>query len=168
MFVKVFEHILDSSIADDYELRHFFEDMLKLADWKTGVVDMTESAIARRLNFPIEKVGPLLRKLEAPDRSSKSPELEGRRIVLIDEHRAWGWRIVNYEKYRDIRNEEDLKVKNRDAKRRERLRKGTGRLKPGESRVAIGRPAKEEAQDQVTARYPVEAPRLCGNAGIRC
>ena len=54
MFVKVFEHILDSSIADDYELRHFFEDMLKLADWKTGVVDMTESAIARRLNFPIE------------------------------------------------------------------------------------------------------------------
>ena len=43
MFAKVFTQIFDSSIAENYEVRHVFEDMLKLAD-REGAVDMTGEA----------------------------------------------------------------------------------------------------------------------------
>jgi hypothetical protein len=42
--------------------------------------------------------------------------------VLIDEHRDWGWRIVNYGKYRDIRDEEARRLSNRSYKRMQRQR----------------------------------------------
>lgn len=121
MFVKVFDQILDSSIAENYELRHFFEDMLKLAD-SSGVVDMTPEAIARRINLPLAKVRPFLVELGQPDPKSRSPQHEGRRLVPVDSHRDWGWLIVNYEHYRSIRNEEARRAYNRDAKRQSRER----------------------------------------------
>lgn len=122
MFAKVFEQILDSSIANNYELRHFFEDMLKLADM-TGVVDMTPEAIARRINLPLERVLPLLAELGSPDPKSRSTAHEGRRIVPVDSHRDWGWIIVNYLHYRNIRDEDERRQYNRDKKREERAKK---------------------------------------------
>jgi hypothetical protein len=90
MFVKVFSQIFDSSIAENYELRHFFEDMLKLADID-GVVDMTPEAISRRINLPFEKVVEFLAELMKPDEKSRSPEHDGRRIIPLDSHRDWVW-----------------------------------------------------------------------------
>jgi hypothetical protein len=40
MFAKIFTQIFDSSIAEDYQTRHVFEDLLKLCDIN-GVVDIT-------------------------------------------------------------------------------------------------------------------------------
>ena len=94
MFAKVFTQILDSSIADDYLLRLVFEDFLKFAD-KDGIVDMTPSAIARSTHVPLEIVTRGIERLSQPDPESRSPGEDGRRIVLIDAHRSWGWRIVN-------------------------------------------------------------------------
>lgn len=122
MFVKIFDQILDSSIASNYELRHFFEDMLKLAD-PTGAVDITPEAIARRINLPLEKVLPFLAELGQPDKKSRSPGNEGRRILPLDSHRDWGWIIVNYEHYRAIRNQVERRIYNRDAQRRHRNKK---------------------------------------------
>jgi hypothetical protein len=119
MFVKVFSQIFDSSIAENYELRHFFEDMLKLADID-GVVDMTPEAISRRINLPIEKVISFLTELAQPDSKSRSPEHDGRRIVPLDSHRDWGWIVVNYQHYRMLRDEEARRAYFRDAKRKQR------------------------------------------------
>jgi DNA-binding Lrp family transcriptional regulator len=102
-FAKVYTTILESSIARDYHLRHFFEDMLKLADWKTGIVDMTPEAIGRRINLPESEVIAFLKRLEEEDGMDKSGVAGGRRIVLLDSHRSWGWQIVNYMAYRTIR-----------------------------------------------------------------
>jgi len=122
MFAKVFTQIFDSSIADDYEVRHVFEDLLKLSDME-GVVDMTIEAVARRTNVPFEIVARAIGVLVAPDSRSRSPDYEGRRLLPLDERRGWGWKIVNYGVYREIRNEEDRKEYNREAKRRERAKK---------------------------------------------
>ena len=130
MFVKVFSQIFDSSIAENYELRHFFEDMLKLAD-VDGVVDMTPEAIHRRINLPLEKVQKYLVELGKPDAKSRSPENKGRRIVPLDSHRDWGWIITNYGHYRQLRDEEARRAYFRDAKRRERSLK-SGKPLPGE------------------------------------
>lgn len=122
-FAKVYASILDSSIAQNYPLRHFFEDMLKLADWRTGIVNMTPEAISRRINLPLVKVLQFIPMLEGKDDQDGSGNEDGRRIIRLDEHRTWGWKIVNYEVYRLTRSAEERREYNREAKRRERSRK---------------------------------------------
>lgn len=105
MFAKVFEQIFDSSIAEDYLVRLVFEDLLTLAD-VNGVVDKTPEALSRRTNVPIDIITRAIKVLEAPDPESRRPDEDGRRIKRLDEHRTWGWFIVNYEYYRKIASEE--------------------------------------------------------------
>jgi len=113
MFSKVFEQIYDSSIAEDYLVRFVFEDFLTLAD-VNGVVDRTPEAISRRTNVPIDIVKRSIVKLESPDPKSRRPDDDGRRIVRLDEHRDWGWFIVNYEYYRNLASEEQRRDKTRE------------------------------------------------------
>jgi hypothetical protein len=119
MFAKVFEQIYDSSIADDFLVRLVFEDFLVLAD-RDGVVDMTPRAIAGRTNVPLEIVQRGIEKLSSPDPESRTPNHEGRRIMPLDQHRSWGWQIVNYQQYRDIRNEDGRKEYMRNYMRKRR------------------------------------------------
>lgn len=108
VYAKIFDKIFDSSISSDYLTRHVFMDLLVLAD-RFGHVDMTIDAIARRTNVPEEIIAAAIEKLSQPDRRSRSPEEEGCRIALLDSHRDWGWRIVNFETYHAIRSEADRK-----------------------------------------------------------
>lgn len=107
MFVKLFAQILDSSIADNRKLRHFFTDLLLCAD-ASGNVMMTDSAISRRIGADMQEVEWGLRELSSPDPRSKTPDHEGRRIERIEDH-GYGWRILNYELYRSLRDAEQLR-----------------------------------------------------------
>lgn len=113
MYAKVFNQIFDSSIADDYRVRQFFVDLLVLAD-VNGVVDMTANAISGRTRVPIELVKEFLTALAAPDPESRTPIADGRRIVLLDEHRTWGWQIVNYDRFRKTASEEQRREKTKE------------------------------------------------------
>lgn len=95
--------------------------MLAHAD-AAGWVDIHPRAIAEETGLSVEAVKTAIAELEAPDPESRSPDEEGRRIVLLDGHRAWGWRIVNHGKYRAIRNEEDRREQNRLAQQRFRAK----------------------------------------------
>lgn len=119
LYARVFVQILDSSIAEDYMLRHVFEDFFKLVDHKTGIVDMTRQVLSRRLNIPIEVLNVQIEKLESPDPNSRDEEFDGRRIERLDEHRDWGWKILNWEKYESIRKRAD--VYSRVSKHREKV-----------------------------------------------
>lgn len=130
MYAKIFTQIFDSSIAENYEVRHVFEDLLKLAD-KDGVVDMTTEAISRRTNVPLEKVRFGIEQLSQPDKSSRSKEQDGRRLIPLDSRRNWGWIIVNYGHYRALQDEETRKKYFRDAKRKQREKKARRAKGPG-------------------------------------
>lgn len=127
MFGKIFEQIYDSSIAEDWTLRVVFQDFIVLSDID-GIVNRTPEAISRRTNVPLEIVQKAIAKLEAPDPMSQSPEYEGRRLLRLDEHRPWGWQIVNYKRYRDIASDEQRreKTKERTRKWREKSTLQTG------------------------------------------
>src|SRR6266705_1985988 len=101
MFAKVFSQIFDSSIAEKPEVRFTFIDFLVLADCN-GVVDMTHEAIARRSNRPIGLIRETISELEGPDPHSRSPDFNGARIHRLDDHRDWGWFIINYDRFRKI------------------------------------------------------------------
>ena len=124
MFAKIFHQIFESSIAEDHVVRHIFMDFLVMADLE-GTVDKTHESIARITNVPIEDVRRAISELEAPDPKSRSNHEDGRRIKRLDDHRDWGWEIVNYEAYRNIRDEEARRAYFREKKREYRA-KGKG------------------------------------------
>ena len=129
MYAKVFEQIFDSSIAEDWKTRLVFEDLLVLAD-KNGVVDRTHEAISRRTNVPLDVVQSSISKLEQPDPNSRSKENEGRRLVRLDEHRTWGWMIVNYSYYRSLATEEQRREKTTNRVKRYRALQGVTEALP--------------------------------------
>ena len=135
MFCKVFQQIFDSSIAVNCRTRHVFMDLLVLAD-SDGVVDMTVDAISRRTNVPMEEVETAIHELSEPDEASRTPDEDGRRLLPIDERRKWGWQIVNYAKYRAIRDEQarreywrSYKKTERESKRSKKKKNGNGHIK---------------------------------------
>ena len=95
---KIFQQIYDGSLRSDPMVRLVFMDMVILAD-KDGVVDMTHEAIAARTNVPIKSVCDAIKSLEGPDPRSRSSRENGARIKRLDEHRDWGWCLINYEYY---------------------------------------------------------------------
>ncbi len=108
MYGKVFSQIYDSTLAakGPWEVMALWPHMICLAD-KDGNVDMPAEILARRTTFPLEVVLRGLEALSAPDPASRSKECEGRRIVLIDPDRPWGWHLVNYQHYAKIRSQEE-------------------------------------------------------------
>ena len=121
LYARIFLQILDSSLADDWQTRHVFEDLLKLSS-SEGVVDMTHAAISRRTNVPLDIVERAISSLEAPDLISRDPQEGGRRIVRLDAHRTWGWRIVNFDRYESIRKQQDVREAERVKKAASRAR----------------------------------------------
>lgn len=128
MFVKLFAQIFDSSIAENASVRHVFMDLLIMAD-SDGIVDMTDYAIARRANMPLETIQDALKALSAPDPKSRSMIEEGRRIIPVDPKRDWGWQIVNYHHYRGLRTEESRREYFREYRRKEREAKRAPKTK---------------------------------------
>ena len=170
MFAKVFGQIFDSSVAEDYLVRLVFEDFLVLAD-KLGVVDMTPQAVSRRTNVPLEIVQRGILVLSSPDPESRSQGEEGRRLVLIDSHRSWGWQIVNYEHYRNLRDEESRRAYFRDAKREQRSKKCAE--SPAASNAVKDSPtmstqAEAEAEAEAEEQKPSRAKAARGKLSAEC
>ncbi len=112
MFAKIFNQIYDSSIVESPETRFTFMDFLILAD-RNGVVDMTHEAISRRTNRALEVIQKTVSELEGADPRSRTPDMNGARIFRLDEHRDWGWGIVNYDYFRNLASEEQRREKTR-------------------------------------------------------
>lgn len=121
MYVKLFSSLYQGTLRGRSDEILVFTNLLAHAD-SYGVVDKHWKAISEETGISRERVEAAILNLEAIDPDSRSPEAEGRRIIRMDEHRAWGWKIVNYGKYRAIRNEDDRREQNRLAQERFRNR----------------------------------------------
>lgn len=139
-----------------------FMDLLVLADMD-GVVDMTLEAIARRTNVPIEQVTRCIGYLSQPDPKSRSAYEHGARIKLIDSHRDWGWQIINYAHYRELRDEESRRAYFRDYKRKQRAKKRGGQICPTLSNfVQLGTSKSTHAEAEAEAEAEVFKTILSG------
>jgi hypothetical protein len=124
MYTKVFRQIYDGTLADNWQALVTFQQLLILAD-ADGTVDMTVAAIQRTTGIPLDILEKGVAVLEAPDHGSRTPDMEGRRIVRLDEHRAWGWRLVNFRKYRQLTSREDKNEADRVRIAKQRAEKNT-------------------------------------------
>ena len=104
MYVKIHEQIFSSSIMEEnVETRYIWFCLLTLSD-KEGFIDMTVPAIARRINISDIAVASAIDKFMKPDPSSRTATADGRRLEKVRE--SFGWKIINYIYYRDLRNEQ--------------------------------------------------------------
>jgi hypothetical protein len=78
--------------------------MLAMAD-RHGRVWASIPGLANRARIPVEDCRQAIYTFLSPDLDSRTPDNEGRRIEAID----GGWRLLNHEKYRSIRDEETTK-----------------------------------------------------------
>jgi hypothetical protein len=117
LYAKVFSSLYQGTLRGNSHGILVFTNLLAHCD-KEGHVDVHPRAIAEEVGLTIEQVRATLLELEGPDEESRTPDEGGRRIIRLDEHRAWGWRVVNYVKYREIKNEEDRRESNRLAQAR--------------------------------------------------
>lgn len=118
-FTKLFHSILFSTIweEDDATVRIWVTMMAMVnAD---GVVEASVPGLARAAHKSIPEVEIALAKFMAPDKYSRTPDFEGRRIEEV----SGGWRLLNHDLYKNKLSVEDRREKTRQRVARHRDRK---------------------------------------------
>jgi hypothetical protein len=131
-FTKLFSSITESSVwvMDDHS-RIVWITMLAMAD-KHGRVWASIPGLANRARVPVESAEKAINAFLSADEWSRTKTDEGKRIEPID----GGWRLLNYRKYRDIRDDENRRIQNAEAQARFRS-KQVSQSKP---EVSSGKP----------------------------
>lgn len=96
-WTKLFSSMLESSVCElPIHARWVWVCMLAICDVR-GFVSGTTSGLARRCNVTREQFEEAIALLTAPDHTSRSTEMEGRRLI----QEPGGWLIINRVKFRD-------------------------------------------------------------------
>lgn len=122
MYGKLFTSMWDGSLYGQLEASATLMACVTLCNAE-GVLDMTPEAISGRTGWPLEFIRRGIEALERPDGRSRTPDDDGRRLSRLDDHRDWGWVIVNYEKYRTLSDPDTIKNQNKIRARAYRERK---------------------------------------------
>jgi len=108
-FTKLFSSITESTVwCEPDRVRLVWITMLAMADSR-GRVWASVPGLANRARVPVEDAEKAIDCFLSPDKYSRTSDNDGRRIEPID----GGWRLLNHEKYRAIRDEESIKESKR-------------------------------------------------------
>lgn len=158
-FTKLFSSITESTIwCEPANTRLVWITMLAMAD-RGGRVWASIPGLANRARVPLEDCEKAITTFLSPDRYSRTPDFEGRRIEPID----GGWRLLNHAKYRAIRDEESVKESKRryinERRARERADVDSVRQSSTPSTVERGRDNAESDADAENASTPLPPPQ---------
>jgi hypothetical protein len=162
-YTKLFSSIVTSTIwVESDRTRIVWITMLAMAD-RNGEIQASIPGLARLAGVPIPDCEEALAKFIAPDRYSRTPNDEGRRIEKIE----GGWALLNHAKYREMASRDDSKAANTERQRRHREKeKRNGIVTPCNatvtpSNVKVTHPlhiAEAEAEAEAEARNTHTAP----------
>lgn len=113
IYGKIFDSIYDGTLYGHWEAIVTMQQLIVLST-PDGVIDMTPQAMAARTSIPLDIITKGLKVLSEPDPYTRTPGEDGRRIALLDDHRPWGWRLVNHGKYRRLRDMDQKREADRD------------------------------------------------------
>jgi hypothetical protein len=160
-FAKLHNSLLTSTIwREDPPTKVCWVTLLALAD-RDGVVEATIPGLAAIANISIEETESAIQKFLSPDKYSRTSDNEGRRIEVID----GGWRLINYEKYREKMSPEDMRERDRLRKQRYRDRqKQECPASDGTERDNSEMSAKSDIQIQKQIQKQKDKPSLSENS----
>lgn len=159
MYGKVYSQIFDGTLHGHLEATAVFMAMIALAD-SEGVVDLTLTALTSRTGWPLEFIEKGIRELEEADPHSRTPTEDGRRIIRLRDNTTWGWRITNYLKYREIKDENSRREYMREYMRNRRSKQPVNNVSSSKPQLAY---AEAEAEEEL--RPPLVPPSASPTGG---
>jgi len=152
-FTKLFSSITESTVwCEPLATRVVWITMLAMADAR-GRVWASVPGLANRARVTVEEAEAALNRFLAPDRYSRTPDYEGRRIEVID----GGWILLNHRKYRELRDDDARREYQRQWVKEKRLRKV--------STVDQCRPPSTQAEAEADRDKSLPSPNGEGVAG---
>ena len=140
-FTKLFSTIIHSTIwREDMHVKVLWITMLAMAD-RNGRIWASLPGLADAAKITIEQCKDAIHRLSSPDEYSRTKEHEGRRIKEID----GGWEILNYMKYREMRDSDERRIQVRRATKRWRSKKAD------QITVSHGEPLSSQAEAEADA-----------------
>ena len=137
-FTKLFSGLVHSTVwREEMHVKVVWITMLALAD-RHGHVLASMPGLADASRVTLEQCEDALARLSAPDKHSRTKEHEGRRIEVTD----GGWALLNYVKYRNLRDDEN---------RRQQVREAVSRHRAKVITVSHGKPRKAQAEAEAEA-----------------
>lgn len=123
-YTPLFNTALDGTLYGKWPHTGIWTCLLSQMD-KHGNVDMNPNLLADKIGVPVDLLMSCINDFMLPDPGSRTKDHEGRRLGLIDpEARQWGWRVLNYSKYREkARKQQHQQVATESGKDAERKRK---------------------------------------------
>lgn len=117
-YAKLFSDIVHSTVwREDVHTKIVWITMLAMAD-KHGLVMASIPGLADAARVDLNKCLEALKILSEPDEHSRTKDYEGRRISEID----GGWLLLNYEKFRKRKDDEEQRLATAERVRRYRER----------------------------------------------
>lgn len=110
-----------------------------------GYVELNPTLLSAIIGEPVARIEEAIHNFCRPDARSRTKTRDGRRLIRQGE---FAYQVVNFQKYRDIRNEEARREQNRVAQERFRAKK-LGPGLPGEATAV----AAMERGDDATADH---------------
>lgn len=115
-FSKLFADIIHSTVwREPMHVKVVWITMLAMSD-RHGQVFASIPGLADSAKVSLEECIEALEVFSSPDQYSRTKDYEGRRIIEID----GGWLLLNYEKFRERRDDEEQRIQTRDRVRRHR------------------------------------------------
>ena len=115
-YAKVFSDIVHSTVwREDVYTKVVWITMLVMAD-RHGLVMASIPGLADAAKVSIDQCLEALTVLSSPDKYSRTKEYEGRRIDDVD----GGWLLLNFEKFRARKDDEEQRIRTADRVRRHR------------------------------------------------
>jgi len=134
-YTKLFSSILASSVWNEPNaVRIAWITLLAMAD-RTGLVDASVGGIAHQARLSRDETEKALAVLQSPDRDSKNPAHEGRRIAAMD---RGGFMVLNYAEYRDGLGDDPETVAARNRQRKWRAKHRDSNVTSRDTGVGVG------------------------------
>lgn len=152
-FTKLFSSITESTVwCEPDSTRIVWITMLAMADRK-GRVWGSIPGLANRARVTLEQCENALITFKSPDKYSRTPDNEGRRVEDID----GGWLLLNYEKHRAVQDDETIRESKRKWAERNRKSKKVEKVEVVGSEL-IQAEAEAEVNLKPSSSTVVDAP----------
>ena len=135
-YAPLFDYIATGTLYGRWPDIGVWPIVLALAD-RFGRLDVTPHYLAGVLGLPVDDVSACMERFCEADPYSRTKDEGGARLKLIDDHRGWGWDIVNHGKYREkarlMSRDSARTASGKDAARKRNLKTADNRRSPPKS-----------------------------------
>jgi hypothetical protein len=144
-YTPLFDTLLNGTMYGKWPHNGIWALLLSRAS-REGVINEVPESLAAHIGISVEQLMASIAFFMQPDPNSRTPDDDGRRLELLDEHKAWGWRIINHGKYR-----EKARKNTYDSERTESGRDAA--RKKAERAASMGVPTRPDASRDVPLSY---------------